>query len=172
MGNHEFAQKLGEKEDEDYKAQSAPEVKKLVPYDIRFASRVIGGINFVAIDNAYYYFLPDSIDKLKRETQKGLPIVLCLHTPLYEKSLFEHQLKVSHDPVAFLCGVPDVYTNTYPDAERLAQKTDNVTLTLGGDVTNALVYVKGQESVADVADGKLQLNLAPGEGVFVVPYKG
>lgn len=52
------------------------------------------------------------------------------------------------------------------------KKTDNVTLTLGGDVTNALVYVKGQESVADVADGKLQLNLAPGEGVFVVPYKG
>ena len=148
VGNHEFAQKLGEKEDEDYKAQSAPEVKKLVPYDIRFASRVIGGINFVAIDNAYYYFLPDSIDKLKRETQKGLPIVLCLHTPLYEKSLFEHQLKVSHDPVAFLCGVPDVYTNTYPDAERLAQKTDNVTARM-------IEYIASEPLIRAVLTGHL-----------------
>ena len=127
VGNHEFAQKLGDKEDEDYKAQSAPEVRKLVPYDIRFASREIGGINFVAIDNSYYYFLPDRIDELQREAQKGLPIVLCLHTPLYEKSLFEHQLQVSHEPVGYLCGVPDAYTDTYPESERLPQKTDTAT---------------------------------------------
>ena len=148
VGNHEFAQKLGDREDETYKAQSAPEVKKLVPYDIRFASRIIGGLNFVAIDNAYYYFLSDQIDKLKSEAQKGLPIVLCLHVPLYEKSLFENQLRVSHEPVAYLCGAPDVYVNEYPEDCRLAQKTDNVT-------AHMIEYIASEPLIRAVLAGHL-----------------
>lgn len=148
VGNHEFAQKLGDKEDETYKAQSAPEVRKLVPYDIRFASREIGGINFVAIDNSYYYFLPDRIDELKREAQKGLPIVLCLHVPLYEKSLFEHQVKRSGEPVGYLCGAPDAYTDTYPLEQRLPQKTDNTTARM-------IEYIASEPLIRAVLTGHL-----------------
>ena len=52
------------------------------------------------------------------------------------------------------------------------KKTDKVTLSFGGGVNKALVYVKGAESEVELAEGKLELNLAPGEGVFAVPYKG
>ncbi len=148
VGNHEFAQKLGEKEDEDYKAQTAPEVKKLVPYDIRFASRIIGGINFVAIDNAYYYFLPDQTDRLKREVQKGLPVVLCLHVPLYEKSLYAKQSELSAESVGSLCGVPDAYTNAYPEFRRLQQHTDAATARM-------IEYIAGETLIRAVLAGHL-----------------
>ena len=148
VGNHEFAQKLGEKEDEAYKAQTAPEVKKLVPYDIGFASRVIDGINFAAIDNAYYYFLPGHEEKLKREAAKGYPIVLCLHVPLYEETLFANQLKVSREPAGFLCGVPDEYTEAYPADRRLQQKTDRVTESM-------IAYIASEPCIRAVLAGHL-----------------
>ncbi len=55
-GNHEFeAGHVGEAfEDEMYRNQVSERVQAAFANDIRFSSRLIGGVNFVAIDNGYY----------------------------------------------------------------------------------------------------------------------
>jgi len=56
-GNHEFSQYVGEaEEDEAYKAQSFAAVQGVYPNDLVFASRIVHGVNFVAVDNTYYRF--------------------------------------------------------------------------------------------------------------------
>lgn len=83
-GNHEFSQYVGEaKEDAAYKAQSYDRVQKVYPNDLTVASRVINGVNFVAIDNVYYYVTAEQHKAVEREFAKGLPVVLLCHIPFY-----------------------------------------------------------------------------------------
>ena len=106
-GNHEFSQYLGEAtEDAAYKAQSYDRVQASFPNDLTFASTVVNGINFVAVDNVYYNFTEGQLERFEKEVAKGLPIVLLCHVPLYTPALFERQLKVTGGYSAYLCGAP------------------------------------------------------------------
>ena len=54
-GNHEYSKYVGEaREDEAYKADSRDKVQGAFPNDLTFASRIIGGVNFVSLDDVYY----------------------------------------------------------------------------------------------------------------------
>jgi len=48
-----------------------------------YSSRVIGGINFVAIDNSTYQVNEDQLRFYKTQLKRNFPIVLLLHIPLY-----------------------------------------------------------------------------------------
>ena len=92
-GNHEFSQYVGEAvEDADYRNQSLDKVQKVFKNDIRACSRIINGVNFLAIDNGYYLFEKEQLDFIKSEVEKGLPVVLLLHDPLFEPELFEMRM--------------------------------------------------------------------------------
>ena len=52
---------------------------------LEFASKIVNGINFVALDNSYYNFDKEQFCFLREQVAKGLPIILLLHNPLYEK---------------------------------------------------------------------------------------
>lgn len=83
-GNHEFSQYVGEAwEDAAYREQSLARVQAAFKNDIRFASRVLHGVNFIALDNSYYLIEPWQLARLRAEAEKGLPMVLLVHTPLY-----------------------------------------------------------------------------------------
>ena len=71
-GNHEFSQYVGEaKEDAAYREQSLPEVEAAFGGDVRFVSRLIGGVNFVGIDDGYYQFDAWQSERLREEIAKG-----------------------------------------------------------------------------------------------------
>jgi metallophosphoesterase len=155
VGNHEFSQYVGEAfENEAYKEQSSALVQRLTPYDIRFASRIVNGINFVGIDNVYYYFLPDFVDKLKEEAAKDYPIILCLHNPLYEKTLFDNQIQ--KDNCAYLVGVPDNLISGYPFDRRVQQKANDCTKA-------ALEFISKEKKVKAILAGHLHYDY---EGKF------
>lgn len=124
-GNHEFACEIGGvKEDADYRNKSLPLVQKAFKNDIRFSSLVKNGVNFVAIDNSYYLFEAEQLEKLKNETAKGLPIVLLMHTPLYEPSLYDYHRKTQGDAPVYQMNVP-LEKMSYYSEERLAQQKAN-----------------------------------------------
>ena len=67
-------------------------MKRVAPHfkqNLYFDSKIAGGVNFVSLDNSYYLIEEAQTQMLKAEISKGLPIVLCMHTPLYEKNLAE-----------------------------------------------------------------------------------
>ena len=87
-GNHEFSLYVGEAfEDAAYRNQSLDKVQAIFKNDIRQASRVIEGVNFVALDNGYHLFDEGQFAFLKEEVKKGLPIILILHIPLDQAEL-------------------------------------------------------------------------------------
>ena len=115
VGNHEFSLYVGEAfEDEKYKAQTFDRVQATIgTNDLRFASRVVNGINLIAIDDCYYDFSQYALDCLKAEAAKGLPILLFLHDPIYSPELCDTILRQAKD--AALVGVPTEKMENYTD---------------------------------------------------------
>lgn len=82
-GNHEFSKYVGEaQEDEAYKLDSLPLVAPAFPNDLRFAARLAGGVNLVAVDNTYGQVRHQELERFRAEIAKGYPILLLLHVPL------------------------------------------------------------------------------------------
>lgn len=155
-GNHEFSQYVGEAwEDAAYRNQSLDKVQAAFRNDIRMSSRVIGGVNFVALDDGYYLFEEAQLDFLKAEVARGLPIVLMMHNPLYEEEYFENVsyhrerigLKPSETPpCAYLTGVPAELIGHYDDHRRRQQTPDEVTL-------RTVEYIKSQPQIRALLAG-------------------
>ena len=139
-GNHEFSHYLGEaREDEAYKARRFDDVQGAFPNDLFFASREIGGVNFVAVDDVYYNFSPRHLELMKAEVAKGLPIILLIHIPLYTPEFCAVELEATGGNCAYLTGVPLEITETfdpgktYPEGQewryrKVQQRADTPTL--------------------------------------------
>ena len=126
-GNHEFSHYVGEaKEDAEYRNISLSRVQRIFNNDIRCSSRIIGGVNFVAIDNSYYLFEKEQIDFLKKETEKEYPVILCVHVPLYTRVLYDLEVEQKGDP-AYLMSVPEELMQSYTPHRYEQQKQDEIT---------------------------------------------
>lgn len=122
-GNHEFSLYVGEAfEDAAYRNQSLAQVQASFPENIRFVSRVLGGVKFVGIDNGYYRFERAQLDALKVELAEGLPVILYMHNPLHEPALY--RLAMAGNPCAYLTGTPEELMQTYDPYRYRQQKAD------------------------------------------------
>ncbi len=147
-GNHEFSQYVGEAvEDAAYRNVSLDRVQAVYHNDIRFTSRVVGGVNLVGIDNGYYLFDKEQLDALKCEVAKGLPILLFLHVPLYSEALYDHCLAIGKTS-AYLTAVPDEKTECYPPDRRAQQTADNITREM-------VAYIEAEPLIQAVFAGHL-----------------
>ena len=76
---------------------------------------------FVGIDDGYFQFDGWQLNKLKDEVEKGYPVVLLLHVPLFEYELFKHVMYNGQSPEtgtpvcnsAELVGVSESYMKDY-----------------------------------------------------------
>ncbi len=151
-GNHEFSLYVGEAfEDEAYRNQSISYVSSFFKDDIRFNSRIIGGVNFVGIDNGYYLFEKEQIEMLKNEVSKGLPIVLLLHTPLYEKSLCEYALEDSGGTAGYVVAAPEEFLKLYPEDRYIQQKADKIT-------EETVEYIKNEKLIKCILAGHMHFD--------------
>jgi len=127
-GNHEFSLYVGEAwEDAEYRSKSLALVQSAFKNDIRFASRVVNGVNLVAVDNGYYLFEREQLDALKAECAKGMPVILLMHVPLHADDLCEDMMKVRSEPCAYLMNCPEDIIATYSDHRARQQRADSVT---------------------------------------------
>ena len=125
-GNHEFSKYVGEAvEDAAYKADSYARVQAAYPNDLTFASRVVNGVNFVAIDDVYYNVTEAQHALFEQEVAKGLPIILMCHVPFYLPGLCAEQL--AHGTSAAVTGAPLEITSQYPADRAAQQRTDQPT---------------------------------------------
>lgn len=154
-GNHEFSLYLGEaKEDAEYRNQSLSLVQSAFKNDIRMSSRIINGVNFVVLDNGYYFFEEEQFVFLRNEVKKGLPVILLMHTPLYEKNLYDVMM-VQFD-CAYLMGVPEKLTECYPDDRKEQQFTDALT-------KEVMQYIAEEKLIRGIISGHEHINY---EGFF------
>ena len=149
-GNHEFSLYVGEaKEDAAYRNQSLAKVQEAFKNDIRMSSRVIGGVNFIALDNGYYLFEKEQLDFLKEEAKKNLPMILIMHNPIHEMTLYRWIR--AECPCAYLVGVPEERMQDYPADRFEQQRADALTL-------ETVEYIKTEPLIKAVIAGHLQRN--------------
>ena len=93
VGNHEFNPDMwlsepAEEHTEAFKDQTRTRIQEVYPFDVRFASQVANGVNFVTLDDVYGYVTQEQVDQFKEEVKKGLPIVLCMHVPFFTDNIW------------------------------------------------------------------------------------
>ena len=157
-GNHEFSRYVGEAyEDRAYKMNSFHEMGPGLGAPLFFAARTVGGVNFVAIDDSYHQFEPWQITRLQKELAKGLPVVLCLHAPLYEESLYDF-LTGGTGASSYLVGCDEDHL---PDDEWRA-----IEIRPRGVTEEAVGFIKSQPQIKAVLAGHVHRSfvsgLAPG----------
>ncbi|MBQ8214342.1 MAG: metallophosphoesterase [Clostridia bacterium] len=149
-GNHEFSLYVGEAfEDADYRNLSLEKVQSCVPNNIRFDSRKINGVNLIAIDNGYYLFDREQMEALKREAEYGLPMILFMHTPLYDEELY--QIMGEHGCLgvaAYMVATPEELMKGYSKERYRQQKADEITL-------ETVEYIKNQPLIKAIFCGHL-----------------
>lgn len=122
-GNHEFSQYVGEaREDEAYKQQSYAKVQAAFPNDLKFYSRIVNGVNFVALDDVYYYVTEEQHALMEKEMKRGLPVVLLCHVPFYTPKLCRYSLEQSKGTASYLAAVPEDITSTFAGDHHLNEK--------------------------------------------------
>ena len=85
-GNHEFhclPKEAGVKPTEAYNETCRAALDGAFGRDLRFAARMVNGVIFVAMENVYGFFSEYQVRRFREEAAKGLPMVLCLHVPIY-----------------------------------------------------------------------------------------
>jgi len=80
LGNHEYHTSDG-REPALSPERARARVRTVIGNDLTVASRVMNGVNFVAFDNGERNLRAETITGLRREFEKGLPVVLMCHIP-------------------------------------------------------------------------------------------
>ena len=152
-GNHEYSQYCGEAwEDIAYKMTYYPMVRHYLKEDLLFSAKQVGGVNVVGIDDSYYQVEPWQVWRLKREVQKGLPIVLMMHVPLFEESLYEMALEVNKEGYTSLTGCDEEHLMRFHNEFREMQQRPN------DDTLRFIDYVYSEPLIKCVLAGHIHFN--------------
>lgn len=116
-------------------------------YNIYFDSVVIGGVNFVLMQNSYYEITPEQIDMLKKEAGKGYPIILCMHIPLFMKEKADEMMS-TWAPCAYMIDPPEEYYTKYYDHYRRDQAPTEQT-------KKVVEYIKNETAIKAIIAGHI-----------------
>lgn len=151
-GNHDYCHWVGEaKEDDTYRWENMKITAPHFKSNLWFDSRVIGGLNIVTLDNSYYRISDGQIEMLRAEAAKGLPILLCMHNPLFTQTLADHFLSKNPNSVLYMVAAPRTYLYRYSEHRFFQQVPDEATL-------RAVEFIKNEPTIKALITGHLHLN--------------
>ena len=102
LGNHEFSPDRGysepkEEHTEAFKDRTRDLLQSVYPFDVRFQSQVVNGVNFITLDDVYGYVTKEQVKRFKKEVKKGFPIVLCMHVPFFSDDMWRANVRFWDD---------------------------------------------------------------------------
>jgi hypothetical protein len=116
-----------------------------------FNPRTVGGVNVVGIDNSYYHFADWQIWRLRKEVEKGLPVILAFHDPLFEQSLYDYHFSVSSEDSTYLVGCDEAHLLRYSEFRAVQQRPDAPTLRM-------IDYIKSEPQIKAILTGHLHFS--------------
>lgn len=150
-GNHEYYHGRGH-EDNFYRLNSYQTMRlDELGVNLFFTSCVVGGVNFVGVDDAFHQVEQWQVDKLQREVEKGLPVILFAHAPLFEQGLFEKSVEYWKDGSAYLVGCDEAHIENYPEYLAVSQRPTEAT-------RRFVDYVNGEKRIKAVLAGHVHFN--------------
>ena len=169
VGNHEFSRYVGSRREKEHTEEVCALIQSCIGYDISFASRQIGGLNIITVDNTQYQFSSGQVEQLKAEIRKGLPILVMFHIPVYTEKFFNEIVGKNKKRCSYLAGVPDEKLALNPnEGQRNFHRPQKATLEFAEIIKNEPL-VKGvlcghvHHNIADVLpNGALMVSGAMG----------
>ena len=152
LGNHEFSQHMWLSEPketgtEQYKDLTRKKLQEVFPYDIELQSQIVGGVNFVTLDDVYGYVTERQVELFRKDVKKGLPIVLCMHVPFHTENIWRADIRFWHDEKSRFRNVaPD------PSGEYKRQQDDPVTSAF-------IAYLKTEPLLKAILAGHLHITI-------------
>ena len=145
-GNHEYWRCDGSAEDMAHRMKSIEIMGGELCDGMLYNSRIVGGVNFVGIDESFHQAEYEQLDFLKEEVRKGYPVILFMHAPLYEEELYKKSFEFWNNE-NYLLGVD---TALHP--EIIGDMTEPT------DATGAFYeYVTSEPQIKAVLTGHLHL---------------
>lgn len=93
-GNHDFCTAPGaDKEDDEFKERQIKKVAPVFNRNLIFDARIVNGVNLITMDDSYYQFSEIQERLLKEEVNKGLPVIIFMHVPLYTPKNAEERMQ-------------------------------------------------------------------------------
>ena len=151
MGNHDFCECSGESFDSYISKKDR--ALKVAPYSSTngfFDSRILRGVNFVALNNADYQISEEQLSLIEKEAEKGYPILLLAHIPFFTPEHADAVLATGLSCAYISCASPE-YLSRYSEADRKAQEPNAQTL-------KALEYIKSEPLIKAVIAGHTHVN--------------
>ncbi len=164
-GNHDYSQYVGEAwEDKAYRMNSYMQMGGGFGVPMFFNSRIVGGVNIVGIDDSYYLFEDWQLWRLKRDVSKGYPVILAVHDPIFEESLYRYHRQRLPDEPTYLVGCDEEHLLPYSEFRAVQQRPDQPTLRM-------IEYIKSEPAIKAVLAGHLHFSyvseIRPGLPQFV-----
>ena len=151
-GNHEYSQYVGEAwEDMAYRMNGYMSLGDGLGVNMFFNSREIGGVNFVGIDNAYHQVEDWQTERLKAEIKKGLPIILMMHVPVFEQSLYEFSFNKHSRECAYIMGCDEEHLAPFTEFRSIEQRPKKST-------KRFIEYISGESQIKAVLAGHVHFN--------------
>ena len=150
-GNHDFYNHVERPlEDDANKKRKTPLISPYIKSDLYFDSRILGGVNFVTIDNSYYTVKEDQLNALKREVAKGYPVVVAMHVPIFTEKLAQRGLS-GNPPTLYMLGTPMEFLGRLSPDRIKQQRADEATLRF-------IEYLKKESAIKALITGHLHVN--------------
>ena len=144
VGNHDFVDfadiQKGQQENKEYKERQMNTIAKYIKNNLYFSSILVGDVNVVTIDNSLYQITDGQLDMLKAEVAKGLPIILCMHIPLFAPGLAQAAQVDWCPKVTFTLGAPDEVLATYQTIRFLSPHTSTAIFTASSTESFLLLW--------------------------------
>ena len=89
-GGHEHQRHFVRTMEEPYPyiEELRPQLQKELPeWNLDLTSRVVNGLNIVCADNSLDYYSPKTLELFKKELDKGLPMLVFSHDPIWDNLL-------------------------------------------------------------------------------------
>ena len=151
-GNHDYSQYVGEAwEDNAYRMNSYMQMGYGLGVPMFFNARIVKGVNIVGIDNSYYQFEDWQLWRLQREAAKGLPIVLALHDPLFEQSLYDFHMTEHPADCCYLVGCDEEHLLLYSEFRAVQQRPTEATLRM-------VDYIQNEPLIKVILSGHLHFD--------------
>ena len=152
MGNHEFYEYTKDSPEgrgEDYKKPSWAALKAAYPVDPRIDSRIVNGVNFIALDDVFGTVGEDQFERVRTESKKGFPMVLMMHVPLMTPDVVAATWKYWRMTGRKFTGLP---TGHPPKGDLFDQTHDKTTVAF-------VDYLRGEKLLCAILTGHEHISM-------------
>lgn len=149
IGNHDFCHEGGNGDDPKNVQRNLKHMAPHFSQNLYFDSKILNGeLNVVTLNNAFFQISARQVELLKEEVAKGIPILLCMHIPLFSPAHAQARMQLGN--CAHLLGPSEEVLALYAERYQFHRADETTKL--------AIDYIKNEPTIKAIVAGHTHMN--------------